>query len=163
MCSLFLSLNKYHYCIPRTEIPYVFEVPTTLEALHDMIGNYAATGSDASLIIERIHKANSVRLDKRNKEKMQNFCDVLLRRFIGVGDALYKAGDGGDELGRYNQLDSLCQVLYAMAQDAPDSAGAVWGRRIGIFQNAHAKRLRDAELVGVDEDDYSAWPSTGTL
>lgn len=149
--------------IHRSEIPYVFEAPTTLEALHDVIGNYAATGSDATLIIERIHKANSVRLDKRNKEKMQNFCDVLLRRFIGVGDALYKAGDGGEELGRHNQLDALTRVLYSIAQDSSDSAGAVWGRRIGIFQNAHAKRLRDAELVGLDDGEYTAWPSTGTL
>ena len=87
----------------------------------------------------------------------------MLRRFVGIGSALFKAGNSGEELGRYNQLDSLCQVLYTMAQDAPNSAGAVWGRRIGIFQNAHAKRLRDAELVGVGEDDYTAWPSTGTL
>jgi nucleolar protein 14 len=147
----------------RTGIPYVFEVPTTLEALHDVIGTYASTGSDASLIIKRIHKANSVQLDKRNKEKMQNFYDVLLRRFIGVGDALHKAGDGGEELGRYEQLDSLCQVLYAMAQDSPESASAVWGRRIGIFQNAQAKRLRDAELIGMDDHEYTAWPSSGTL
>ncbi len=94
---------------------------------------------------------------------MQNFCDVLLRRFIGVGDALYKAGNGGDELQRYNQLDSLSRVLYAMAQDSPDSAGAVWLRRIGIFQNAHAKRLRDSELIGIDDNEYTAWPSTGTM
>ena len=135
-----------------------------MEALHDVIGTFAETGRDASLIIDRIHKGNSVRLDKRNREKMQNFCDVLLRRFVGVGDALYKAGDGGDELGRYNQLDSLTRVLYAMAQDSPDIAAAVWGRRIGLFQNAHSKRVRDAELVGTeDDDDYSAWPSTGTL
>ena len=128
-----------------------------------MIGNYAATGKDASLIIERIYKGNSVRLDKRNKEKMQNFYDVLLRRFVGVGDALYKSGDGGEELGRYNQLDSLCQVLYSMAQDSPDTAAAVFGRRIGIFQNAHAKRLRDSELVGIIDEDFIAWPSTGAL
>ena len=129
-----------------------------------MIGTYAATGTDASLIIERIHAANSVRLDHRNKEKMQNFYDVLLRRFIGVGDALYKAGAGGEELGRYDQLDALTKTLYTMAQDAPDGAAAVWGRRLGIFQNALAKRLRDAEFVGVDdEEEFSAWPSTGTL
>lgn len=148
----------------RTEIPYVFEVPTTLEALHELIGTYATTGTDASLIIERIHTSNSVRLDHRNKEKMQNFYDVLLRRFIAVGDALYKGGNGGDELGRYDQLNALTKTLYEMAQDAPDSAAAVWGRRLGIFQNAHAKRLRDSEFVGLDdESDFTAWPSVGTL
>ena len=128
-----------------------------------MIGTYAATGADASLIIQRIHAGNSVRLDKRNKEKMQNFFDVLLRRFIGVGDALYKSGDGEDGLGRYSQLNLLTATLYSMAQDSQGSAGAVFGRRIGIFQNALAKRLRDAEFVRHDEDDFTAWPSTGTL
>lgn len=59
----------------------MFEVPTTLEALNDMIATHASTGSDASLIIQRIHKSNSVRLNKNNKEKMQNFYDVVIRRF----------------------------------------------------------------------------------
>jgi nucleolar protein 14 len=49
-----------------------------------------------------------------------------------------------------------------MSQDSPECAGAVWGRRLGIFQNAHAKRLRDAEFAA-DDDEFSAWPSTGTL
>jgi nucleolar protein 14 len=141
----------------------VFEVPTTLEALHDMIGNYATTGSDASLIIQRIYAANSVRLDRRNGEKMQNFYDVLLRRFVAVGDAIHQSGDGGVELGRFKQLDALTKTMYAMAQDSADSAGAVWSRRLGIFQNAQAKRLRDAELERDEDEDDSAWPSVGVF
>mmetsp|Transcript_24863 Transcript_24863/g.36768 ORF Transcript_24863/g.36768 Transcript_24863/m.36768 type:complete len:1065 (+) Transcript_24863:87-3281(+) len=148
----------------RTEIPYIFEVPKTLDSLHDMIGTYATTGPDASLIIQRIHAANSVKLDHRNTEKMQNFYDVLLKRFIGVGDALCKGGNGGEDLGRYDQLDSLVQVLYSMTQDSPQSAAAVWKRRLGIMQNALSKRLRDAEFVSIDdEEDFSAWASTGIL
>lgn len=151
----------------RTEIPFVFEVPTTLEAFHDMIGRYATTGKDVSLIIHRIHKANSVRLDRRNTEKMQNFYDVLIRRFVAVGDAIYKSGDGGDELGRYSQLDALTQTLYTMAQESAENAGAVWSRRLGFFQSAHAKRLRDAamerEVEDEDDEEFTAWPSTGVV
>lgn len=151
----------------RQEMPYVFEVPTTLEALHDMIGRYAATGNEASLIIHRIHASNSVRLNKRNGEKMQNFYDVVLRRFVAVGDAIYSSGDGGPELGRYEQLNALTKVLYGMSQDAPESAGAVWGRRLGVIQNAHAKRLRDADFVSPEDDNdddfITAWPSTGVI
>lgn len=158
----------------RIEIPYVFEVPTTLDALHDLIATYASKGEDASLIIRRIHGANSVKLNRRNLEKMQNFADVLLRRFVAVGDAIFESGDGGPELGRYRQLDALTETMYNLAQDAPDSAAAVWSRRLGFFQNAHAKRLRDAELVdqgddeSEDDDDEdgrlkSAWPSTGVF
>lgn len=146
------------------EIPYVFEVPTTLDALNAMIGNYAKTGTDVSLIIRRIHKANSVRLDRRNSEKMQNFYDVLLRRFVAVGDAIFANGDGGNELDRYGQLDAITQTLYAMAQESPDIAGAVWNRRLGLFQKAYTKRLRDFGMSStVDEEDMTAWPSTGVV
>ena len=133
-----------------------------------MIAKYASTGEDASLIIQRIHASNSVKLDRRNAEKMQNFYDVLLRRFMAVGDAIYASGDGGPELGRYQQLDAITKVLFQMTQDSPDCAAAVWGRRFGIIQNAHAKRLRDAEFELDtdeidDEGDLSAWPTIGTL
>lgn len=128
-----------------------------------MIANYATTGKEVSLIIERIHKANSVRLDHRNMEKMQNFYDVLIRRFVAVGDAIFRSGDGGDELCRYNQLDSLTQTLYAMAQDNADMASAVWSRRLGFFHSAHAKRLRDAGLFVTEEDELTSWPSIGVI
>lgn len=149
----------------RKEIPFVFEVPTTLEALHSMIAKYATTGNDASLVIQRIHASNSVKLDRRNAEKMQNFYDVLLRRFVAVGDAIHASGDGGPELGRYQQLDAITKVLYQMTQDSPDCASAVWGRRFGILHSAHAKRLRDAEFErdGEDGGETSAWPSVGVV
>jgi len=145
----------------RNEIPYVFEVPTTLEALHKIIGSYAETGPDACLIINRIHASNSIRLDKSNKEKMQNFYDVILRRFVGVGDALYKSGNGGSELQRYNQLNTLTQILYSMAQDSSSVAGTA-SRRVGFFQSSLVKRLRDCEIIGV-ESEFTTWPSAGTL
>ena len=131
-----------------------------------MIARYASTGADASLIIQRIHATNSVRLNHKNKEKMQNFYDVLLRRFIAVGDAIFNSGNGGPDLERYEQLDAITKTLYAMAQDSPECAGAVWSRRLGIFQKALAKRLRDVEVTPLGdacEDEFSAWPSTGTL
>ena len=140
----------------------MFEVPTTLDALHDVIATHASTGKDASTIIKRIHSCNSVRLNRKNMEKMQNFYDVVLRRFIAVGDAIHRSGDGGPELGRYEQLSELTILLYTMAQEAPESAGAVWARRLGILHNAHAKRLRDSELQSEEEND-TAWPSTGVF
>lgn len=112
----------------------MFEVPTTLDALHDLIAAHASTGADASLIVRRVHATNSVRLDRRNRERMQNFYDVLLRRFVAVGDAVFGGGDGGPGLGRYAQLDALTATLFAMSRDSPECAGAVWSRRLGIFQ-----------------------------
>ena len=116
--------------------------------------------------MNRVYSANSVRLDRRNSEKMQNFYDVLIRRFIAVGDAIYTSGNGGDELGRYAQLDALLQLMYDMAQDAPESAAAVWSRRLGFFENAHTKRLRDSEFVREEDggqEAFTAWPSTGVF
>jgi len=148
----------------RTEIPYVFEVPTTLEALYEIIARYASTGKDVTTILQRIHRANSVRLNHKNTEKIQNFYDVLLRRFIAVGDAIYQSGDGGEVLGRSDQLNSLTKILFTMAHEFPESAGAVWRRRIGILYNAHAKRLRDFELrYEADTGGESPWPSTGVV
>lgn len=149
-------------------MPYVFEAVTTLEGLHELIGRYAATGKDASTIIKRIHSSNSVRLDHRNGERMQNFYDVLLRRFMAVGDAIFDSGDGGKELGRYDQLNAIIEVMYDMAQDSPESAGAVWSRRIGILRNAHDKRLRDSDFVRSEEEMedgefWSAWPTVGVF
>ncbi len=147
-------------------MPFVFEVPTTLDALHDMIAMHASTGADASLIIQRIHATNSVRLNHKNKEKMQNFYDVLLRRFVAVGDAVFSSGSGGPDLERYEQLNSLTKTLYAMSQDSPECAGSVWNRRLGVFQQAVAKRLRDVEINSLGdacEGEFSAWPSTGML
>ena len=65
---------------------------------------------------------------------MQNFYDVLLKRFIAVGDAIFESGSGGEQLGRYEQLNELTKILYSMSQDSSESAGAVWSRRLGIFQ-----------------------------
>jgi hypothetical protein len=122
----------------RASIPFVFEVPTTLDALHDLIAEYASTGADASLIIQRVHATNSVRLNHKNKERMQNYYDVLLRRFVAVGDAIFESGNGGTDLERYEQLNSLTKTLYVMSQDSPECAAAVWSRRLGIFQKGKA-------------------------
>ena len=88
---------------------------------------------------------------------MQNFNDVLLRRFVAVGDAIFDSGDGGKELGRYDQLSALTKVMYKIAQDSPESAGAVWSRRIGILRNAHDKRLRDSEFIRGLHDNGSVY------
>ena len=99
---------------------------------------------------------------------MQNFYDALLRRFVAVGDAIYRSGDGGPELGRFQQLNVLTETMYLMAQDSPESASAVWSRRLGFWQSAHMKRLRDAEFERDDDEDdddelRSAWPSMGVV
>jgi hypothetical protein len=40
-----------------------------------LIAKYASTGDDAFLIIHCIHATNSVRLNHKNKERMQTFYD----------------------------------------------------------------------------------------
>lgn len=144
-------------------MPYVFEVPTTLESFNELIAKYANTGKDVTTIVERIHRANSVRLNHKNTEKMQNFYDVLLRRLVAVGDAYYNHGDGGEELGRVDQLNKLTKMLFLLAQEFPEAAGAVWSRRIGVLQSAHEKRLRDLELVVEGDEEESPWPSAGVF
>ena len=134
-----------------------------MDALHDLIGKYAQSGRDAGLIIQRIHECNSLHLNKANKDKIQNFYDVLIRRFIAVGDALHESGDGGPELERHSQLDVLTKTLYAISQESPDIAGAMWSRRLGLFYNAMLKRLNDFELTSSDDKSDTFWPSMGSL
>ena len=78
---------------------------------------------------------------------MQNFYDVLLRRFIAVGDAISSSGDGGPDLGRYEQLNSLTKILYVMSQDSPECAGAVWSRRLGIFQKGERSMIFSFDVI----------------
>jgi nucleolar protein 14 len=161
-----VSLYLFVFAVSRNEMPYVFDAPTTLDVLEDLIVKYASTGSDASTIIERIHASNSVRLDHRNGQKMQNFYDVLLRRFMELGDNVYVSGRGGDIVDRFSQLDCITKVLFKMAQESPESAGAVWNRRIGILHNAHEKRLRDSVFEHEETEDgdvWTPWPSTGVF
>ena len=141
-------------------MPFIFEVPSTLDELNDVIGMHATTGDEASLVVQRIHKGNSVRLNRLNADKMQNFYDILLRRFIAIGDALHEKGNGG-VVGRYSQLDALTKTLYEMAQDSPEGAAATWSRRLGFMHSAHMKRTRDAAFE--QDETFSAWPSTGTF
>ena len=58
-----MPLNTFSSYYHRSSIPFVFEVPTTLESLNDMIATHACTGRDASLFIQRIHLSNSIRLN----------------------------------------------------------------------------------------------------
>jgi nucleolar protein 14 len=52
--------------------------------------------------------------------------------------------------------------MYDIAQESPDCAASVWSRRIGYLHKAHMKRLRDSELIQVN-DEFTAWPSSGVL
>jgi len=173
--------------IAQSSMPFIFTTPpTTLDALHDLIIEHCNVGSDVITLLNRIHSSNSVRLDRRNVTPMQNFLDVLIRRFVKVGDAIFESGDGG-EMDRAMQIDETCKVIYNVSQDHPETAAAIFGRRLGITQRALSKRLRDAELyvntdgtinktnnnnrdVAADADeesdsfeDFSVFPSFGTI
>ena len=78
---------------------------------------------------------------------MQNYYDVLLRRFMAVGDAIFESGNGGKELERYKQLDALTKTLYVMSQDSPECAGAVWSRRLGILQKGTTLIVRVQYII----------------
>lgn len=152
------SLKKQ--CI-SSEIPYIFEVPTTLDSLNDLIDQYAMTGSDACCIIRRIFVNNSVQLNKNNKIKMTQFYEVVLQRFVEISDAVHELGNGGDKLCRYYQLDELTYTLFDMTQDFPNSACILWSKKLAFFQKILTKRIITLET---DDCNYvSSWPSVGML
>jgi len=160
-------------------MPFVFDKPpTTLDALHDLIIEHCEEGGDVITLINRIHASNSVRLDKRNVTPMQNFFDVLLRRFSKVGDALFENGNGG-AMDRKNQLDETAKTIFNVSQDHAETTSAIFARRLGIMQRALSKRSREAEMFvnvdgtinvsngGVEDEDsvedFSVFPSFGNI
>ena len=154
-----------------TAMPFMFSAPpTTQEALEDLVGEHCKTGADVSLLLDRIHKSNCVRLDKRNSTGMGNFADVLLRRYVQVADALEEDGDS-DKIARKAQLVHLNKILFRMAGDDASSIAAVYKRRIGVIHRQLLKKLNDTSLVvrpdgttlSAADADFSAWPSYGTI
>ena len=133
-----------------------------------MIGNYASTGKDASLIIQRIHKANSVRLNKRNTEKMQNFYDVLLRRFMAVGDAIHESGRRRRGVG---PVPTTGRVDQDPVQNVPGFTRRVqepcgedgWECCRAPCRNVFGTPEFVPASEEEEEDAESAWPGTGTV
>jgi hypothetical protein len=101
---------------------------------------------------------------------MGNFADVLLRRYVAVADALSENGDD-PVIERRAQLVHLNKLFFALTGDDPANLASIFKRRVGIFHRALVKKLNDAPLTvrpdssTLDEanDEFSAWPSFGTL
>ena len=145
----------------RSSMPFTFtsdQIPTTLEYLHeDLIAEYASSPSDVNTILKRVYTSTNIKLHPENKEKYHNFYDVLLRRFILVGDALLE--EESEE--RWEQLDYLLSLLYDISQDCPHNAISVWGRRVRVWSHAFEKQCQDISMTS--SPSLSAWPSYGIV
>ena len=62
----------------KASILFVFEVPTMLDARNDLIAKYPSTCANASIVIQCIPVTKSVRLNHKNKERMQIWYYFLL-------------------------------------------------------------------------------------
>ncbi|GMH68325.1 hypothetical protein TrRE_jg8544, partial [Triparma retinervis] len=79
-----------------SDMPYTFSPPpTTTEALEDLIAEHCGDGKDVNELVKRIHESNSVLVNKERRTVMQNFFDVLVRRYVALGDRVVQAGGGG--------------------------------------------------------------------
>ncbi|KAG5189025.1 nucleolar protein 14 [Tribonema minus] len=140
------------------EMPYVFPCPSTMEAFLELLAQHASSADDVNTVVERILKNHSVKLDRRNLEKMQNFYDVLLKRFQRLGDQI--ATQRGGPMDREKQLEFLTKALYGVTQDMPDTAGGLWHRLLGAMHRRLGKELRD-RATGVAAESAPCWPSHG--
>lgn len=155
----------------RKQIPFTFtsdQIPTTIDYLHEeLIGVYAANPQDVIIILERIYKSTNIKIHPENNEKYHNFYDVLLRRFILVGDAILDEqthqddDDDDSNVHRWNQLNYILKLLYDISQDCPHNAMSIWNRRLRIFTRTFLKKCHDLSMTS--DSSISAWPSYGTI
>ncbi|CAM9522905.1 unnamed protein product [Laminaria digitata] len=141
------------------ELPYVVACPSSYEDLLALLAEHATTTDDINTILDRIHKNHSIKLDSRNKEKMHNFYDVLLKRFRRVGGQSLKLSST-ERQDRESQLDFLSRLIYDITEEMPEVAASLWHRYVGGLHQRMLKALADLS-VGTCASGY--WPSTGSL
>jgi hypothetical protein len=93
----------------ESDMPYVFECPRDESQLHEWISCYCKSSEDVCTLLYRIHRCNSTRVIRSTG--IQNFYEMLLKRFMYLGDKLvdYKSADG---------LDLRKQVNAPMRQES---------------------------------------------
>ena len=152
-------------------MPFTFSPPpTTLDALDDLISSHCSGCKSVNTLISRIHTSNSVKAEPSMVTPMQNFYDVLVRRYANLGDMVETAGDGGKE-DWPGQMSHIVDTLYGMTQDHPQTAGSVYGRKMGHIMAAHKKRVgdssmyvkKDGTLLPSSPVDFTPWPSLGNV
>ncbi|CBJ25573.1 similar to RIKEN cDNA 2610033H07 [Ectocarpus siliculosus] len=141
------------------ELPYVFACPSSYEGLLALLAEHATSADDINTILDRIHKNHSIKLDSRNKERMHNFYDVLLKRFRRVGSQSGKLSSAARQ-DRAKQLDFLSGLIYDITAEMPEVAASLWHRVCGSLHQRMVKAMEDLSL-GADASGY--WPSTGSL
>eukprot|EP00752_Nemacystus_decipiens_P016522 g14767.t1 len=145
---------------PRAkEIPYVIDCPASYEDLVALLVEYATRADDVNTILDRIHKNHSIKLDSRNKERMHNFYDVLLKRFRRVGGQTGTLSPA-ERQDREKQLDFLSGLIYDITAEMPEVAASLWRRFCGSLHQRMVKAMTDLSL-GDAASGY--WPSTGSL
>ncbi|CAM9297716.1 unnamed protein product [Pylaiella littoralis] len=141
------------------ELPYVFACPSSYEDLLAILAEHATSADDINTILDRIHKNHSIKLDSRNKERMHNFYDVLLKRFRRVGSQKGKLSPA-ERRDREKQLDFLSGLIYDITAEMPEVAASLWHRFCGFLHQRMVNAMADLRL-GTAASGY--WPSTGSL
>ncbi len=136
------------------EIPFVLPCPQTHEELLSLITKHCTTGEDVNTVIQRCAKYHSALADSRNREKLHNFCDVLLRYFVAVSEQIATSHGQVDSFDYPSQLNALSGVLFDVAQEIPLQIGALWRRILRQMQRKLATALNNSA---------QSWPSPGQL
>ncbi|CAM9493430.1 unnamed protein product, partial [Hapterophycus canaliculatus] len=120
------------------ELPYVISCPSSYEDLLALLAELATSADEINTILDRIHKNHSITVDSRNKERMHNFYDVLLKRFQRVGDQTGKVSSA-EQQDREKQLIFLSGLIYDMTAEMPEVAASLWHRFCGSLHQRMVK------------------------
>ncbi len=136
------------------EIPFLLPCPQTYDELLSLISKHCTTGEDVNTVIQRCAKYHSALADSRNREKLHNFYDVLLRHFVAIGEQIATSHGEVNSLDYPSQLNALSGVLFDIAQEMPLQIGALWRRTLRQMQRKLAIALKS---------NTQSWPSPGRL
>jgi nucleolar protein 14 len=132
-----------------SHIPFVFEMPTSIEQLRALLTEYVKSDATAErtqrLVLQRLLSCHHVQLGGENKKHMEKLYEVML-------ELLAVAASEGDT----TLCNSLTIGLWAAAQQVPSSAAAAARARIEVLLN----EFKDSSMVG---DASACYPDMKVL
>eukprot|EP00850_Spirogloea_muscicola_P012712 SM000083S22759 [mRNA] locus=s83:296346:303039:- [translate_table: standard] len=126
-------------------LPYVIDVPMTLEALQTLVAGRPA--AELAVAVQRIRACNAISLAAGNRLKMQAFYNILLQYF---------SSSAGEVPLPIAHLDILAAALIGMSSDMPAMAALCARQRILRMQHQLSAKLRA-------NDGSSTWPPPRVL
>eukprot|EP00767_Chilomastix_cuspidata_P008050 gnl/Chilomastix_cuspidata/905.p1 GENE.gnl/Chilomastix_cuspidata/905~~gnl/Chilomastix_cuspidata/905.p1 ORF type:complete len:821 (-),score=222.37 gnl/Chilomastix_cuspidata/905:1298-3760(-) len=113
-------------------IPRVVEAPQSLGDFEALANPLAP--AEELVLLDRIAKSNSARVDAANKEKMRTFLCVLLDRVASLATGTWEANE------TQARIDAAARAIRFVCMDIPSDSAVVCRTRIQAIHSSMARR-----------------------